>query len=479
MVVDLVIPQRGESLFEAFTEWKEAAEEKSCCDFALNVAVPHVTDGAKEEMTKLAKDHGVNSFKMFMSYKDKLMLDNSDLMKAFKHVKGLGCIAQVHAENGSIIAENQKQLLAKGVTGPEGHLLAQPEDVEEEAVLRACVLAKQVNTPLYICSPTSQGAGDLIKQYQEQGLVVYGEPSVAGLSVVGDEYDNKSWDKAAALITSPPLRPGNHRDSILHHLIGGSFVSVGSDHCAYSSSARAAGQADFTAIPQGVGGIAERLGVVYQRGVVEGKMSMTRYVEVTSSNAAKLLNIFPRKGCLAVGSDADIVVWNPDTHHTSAENQENIFSGLNMRGAAEYVVFRGKVVVAGQVVNTIPGTGQYVQARTFPSFCFDKIQKIDDMDKPKPVERDDIPANDDKPDDNKDDFGLVTPRGCWQQEVYNKQLGIYQRALSVHGVRNQQDSSFSLSGPQGGGGQGVTGTVQRRASVRVSNPPGGQGRAFW
>jgi len=479
MVVDLVIPQRGESLMKAFHEWKEAGEEKSSCDFALTVAVPHVNDDTKEEMTKLANEHGVNSFKMFMSYKDKLMLDNNDLMKAFKHVKGLGCIAKIHAENGSIIDENQKQLLAQGVTGPEGHLLAQPEDVEEEAVLRACVLAKQVNTPLYICSPTSQAAGNVIKQYQDKGLVVYGEPSVAGLSVVGDEYDNKSWDAAAALVTSPPLRPGNHRDSLLHCLVDGSFVSVGSDHCAYSSSTRAAGRDDFTAIPQGVGGIAERLWVVYQRGVVEGKMSMTRYVEVTSSNAAKLLNIFPRKGCLAVGSDADIVVWNPDSHHTNTENQESIFSGLDMRGAVEYVVFRGKVVVAGNVVNTIPGTGQYVQARTFPSYCFDKIQKIDSMEKPKPVERDDIPADNDKPDDTKDDFGLVTPRGCWQQEVYNKQLGIYQRALSVHGVRNQQDSSFSLSGPQGGGGQGVTGSVQRRASVRVSNPPGGQGRAFW
>ena len=479
MVVDLVIPQRGESLIEAFTEWKENAEEKSCCDFALTVAVPHVTDDSKEEMEKLANKLGVNSFKMFMSYKDKLMLDNSDLLKAFKHVKGLGCIAKVHAENGSIIAENQKQLLSQGVTGPEGHLLAQPEDVEEEAVLRACVLAKQVNTPLYICSPTSQGAGDVIKQYQGKGLVVYGEPSVAGLSVVGDEYDNKTWDKAAALITSPPLRPGNHRNSILQHLLDDSFVSVGSDHCDYSSCTRAVGQADFTAIPQGVGGIAERLGVVYQCGVVEGKMPMTRFVEVTSSNAAKMLNIFPRKGCLAVGSDADIVVWNPDTHHNNTQNKETIFSGLDMRGAVEYVVFRGKVVVAGQMVNTIPGTGQYIQARTFPSYCYDKIQEIDNMEKPKPVERDDIPANDDKPDDNKNDFGLVTPRGCWQQEVYNKQLGIYQRALSVHGVRNQQDSSFSLSGPQGGGGQGVTGTVQRRASVRVSNPPGGQGRAFW
>ena len=144
----------------------------------------------------------------------------------------------------------------------------------------------------------------------------------------------------------------------------------------------------------------------------------------------------------------------------------------------EYVVYRGKVVVAGSSVNTVPGCGEYVKAVTYPPFCYDKIQDRDNKNIPRPMERDDIPV-DEKPVDTKDEFGLVTPRGSWQQEVYNRQLGIYQRALSVHGVRNQQDSSFSLSGPQGGGGEQGVETIKRRASVRVSNPPGGQGRAFW
>ena len=186
------MPQKGGSLVDAFNMWKEAGEQNSCCDFAFSVAVPHVTAEAKKEMEKLAKDHGVNSFKMFMTYKDTLMLDNSELMEAFKHVKDLGCVAKVHAENGNIIAENCKRLLARGVIGPEGHLLAQPKEVEEEAVRRACTLAKQVNVPLYICSPSSMGAAEVIKEFKGKGSVIIGELSAAALAVDGSHYFSSS-----------------------------------------------------------------------------------------------------------------------------------------------------------------------------------------------------------------------------------------------------------------------------------------------
>jgi len=487
MVVDLVIPQRGESLIEAFTEWKEAAEEKSCCDFALTVAVPHVSDDAKEEMEKLANEHGVNSFKMFMAFKDTLMLESNDLLEAFKHVKELGCIAKVHAENGSIIAENQKRLLAQGMTGPEGHPLAQPEEVEEEAVLRACTLAKQANTPLYICSPSSSAAADIIKKFKDEGLVVIGEPSAAVLGVNGSHYYNKCWAHAASFVTSPPLREDpSTMEEMAEAVMDGGLDIVGSGHCTYDLSTRAQGQTEFTAIPQGVNGVEERMGVVYERGVVEGKMPMTRYVEVTSSAAAKLLNVYPRKGCIAEGSDADIVVWNTSTintithktHHQAADF--NIFEGVKVSGAAEFVVCGGKIAVAEYQVNTNPGSGQYVEAATFPATCYDKIQEMDRKDKPKAVVRADIPTDDvDGPvNSNKGTFGLTTPRGYCQQEVFNKQLGIYQRPLSAHGVRNQQDSSFSLAGPRKVREEDTVGTP-RRAAVKVNAPPGGQGGAFW
>jgi len=483
MVVDLVIPEKGGSLVDAFTAWKEAAE-KSCCDFALTVAVPHVTDGSKAEMEKLAKECGVNSFKMFMAYKDTVMLNNSELLEAFKHVKDLGCIAKVHAENGDIIAENQKRLLARGVTGPEGHSLAAPEEVEEEAVRRACTLASQANVPLYICSPSSLAATEVVKQFKEKGLTVIGEPSAASLAVDGSHYYNKCWSHAASFITSPPLRDDPQtKDKLVEALMDGSLDIVGSDHCTYDSNIRAQGNGNFTGIAQGVNGIEERMAIVYECGVETGKMELTRFVEVTSSAAAKVLNLYPRKGCIAEGSDADIVIWNKNTHRTISQKTHqqaayfNIFEGLNVTGAPEFVLCGGKIVVAEYAVNTCPGTGRYIEAPTWPSFCYDKIQDRDNQDKPEHVQRTDVPTDDvDGPVDTPDTFGLTTPRGYCQQEVFNKHLGIYQRPLSAHGVRNQHDSSFSLSGPKGVRSKEGT---SRRSTVKVNAPPGGHAGAFW
>jgi len=486
MVVDLVLPEKGASLVDAFNAWKEAGQDKSCCDFALTVAVPHVSDGSKQEMEKLAKEQGVNSFKMFMAYKDIVMLNNSELMEAFKHIKDLGCIAKVHAENGDIIAENQKRLLARGVTGPEGHALAAPEEVEEEAVRRACTLASQANVPLYICSPSSMNAAEVIKQFKEKGLTVIGEPSAATLAVDGSHCYNKCWSHAASFITSPPLRDDlQTKDELIEALIDGSLDIVGSGHCTYNSDIRAQGQANFTEIAKGVNGIEERMAIVYERGVVANKMEMTRFVEVTSSAAAKMLNLYPRKGCIAEGSDADIVIWNTNNLRTISQKTHqqaadfNIFEGLKVTGAPEFVLCGGQIVVAEYEVNTFPGTGRYIEAPTWPSFCYDKIQDRDKQDKPEHVERTDVPTDDiDGPVDTMDTFGLTTPRGYCQQEVFNKQLGIYQRPLSAHGVRNQQDSSFSLSGPQGDRSK-ESGVAPRRATVKVNAPPGGQAGAFW
>lgn len=294
----------------------------------------------------------------------------------------------------------------------------------------------------------------------------------------------------ASKCPSPPLRDDPHtKDQLVKALLDGTLDLVVSGHCTYDSSTRARGQDDFTALPQGVNGIEERMAIVYERGVVVGKMDMTRYVEVTSSAAAKLLNIYPRKGCIAEGSDADIVIWNTNNIHTITQKTHqqaagcNIFEGLKVTGAAEFVLCGGKIVVAEYQVNACPGSGQFIQAPTWPAVCYDKIQERDSQDIPDHVEREDTPTDDvDTTVDTNDTFGLTTPRGYWQEEVFNKQLGIYQRSLSAHGVRNQQDSSFSLSGPQGSYQSDPDGEIlptPRRASVRVSAPPGGHGGAFW
>ena len=301
MVVDLVVPARGESILQAYQAWREAALENSCCDFALAVAVPQVDEQTTADMEQLTKEMGVNSFKLYMSRKGQLMLSNADLMEAFKHIKELGCVAKVHAENGDIISENRRRLLARGVVGPEGHPAAQPLEVEEEAVRRACALAHQANVPLVLCSPSSPEVTAVLQEFREKGLTVLGEALAAALALDGSHYYNKCWSHAASFVTSPPLREG---EGVAEELAGAlrdgeGLDLVASEHCGVSLEERARGQADFTGIPEGVTGVEERMGVVWQQGVQGGKMEVTRFVEVTSTAAARMLNVYPRKGCIA------------------------------------------------------------------------------------------------------------------------------------------------------------------------------------
>ena len=449
MVVDLVIPDKEESLLEAFTAWKEDGEEKSCCDFTLAVGITSVTEQTLAEMKVLVSEHGVNTFKVFMSFKDSLMINSKEMMRVLKAAKELGCVVQVHAENGDLIGQNQRALLAEGVRGPEGHLLAQPAELEEEAVRRACCLASQVGLPLTISGPTSAGAVEVVQEFREKGLVVVLEPSIAGLSLPGSHYYNSCPGHAANFVSSPPLRLEEEaREALMEGLQSG-LATLSSGHCARE---RTEAWDDFTQIPQGLTGVEERLGLLYELGVQSGKMEMERFVAVTSANAAKILNIFPRKGCIAEGSDADIVILNPAAPRTiSRKSQQsnaefNIFENLQLSAGPEFVLSGGKITVAEFQVNAGPGEASYVDCLAFPAVCYDQISS--DPPAPRHVVR--AQASSDAVDgggaSNGDGFGLTTPRGFRGHQVLNKNLGVYQRPLSAHGVRNQQDSTFSLTG---------------------------------
>jgi len=511
MVVDLVLPERGDGLVEAFNSWREAAEEATCCDFALAVAVPQVDQQTRAEMQQLAKELGVNTFKLFMSQKNSLMLNNAELMEAFKVIKELGGVAKVAAENGDIVAENQRRLLARGVAGPEGHPAAQPQEVEEEAVRRACSLALQANLPLVVCSPSCTEVADIIEQFSSRGLVVLGEAQAAALAVEGSHYYSKCWGHAAAFVTSPPLREGEEvPEGLVAAMVGGAGVDlVASTHTGISMEARARGRDNFAAIPQGLTGVEERMGLVWEKGVEEGKMEVTRFVEVTSTAAAKMLNIYPRKGAIAQGSDADLVVWNPSNLRTVAQKTShhqadfNVLEGQVLRGAPEFVLQGGRIVVAEYQVSTSPGSGQYVECPTFPPSLYDRVMDRDRAAAPSPVSRTDVPSGPAPVDVVDSGFGLTTPRGySGAKEVFNKRLGIYQRPMSAHGVRNQQDSTFSLTGTGRPRPEAAQEEVSepamveeaapmmerphtagpaygRRAAVRVSAPPGGKSGAFW
>ena len=357
-VMNFVLENRNMSLVEAYNLNKSRAEKKACCDYAFHSCVYNYDDKVAKEMDVLAKEKGVNSFKCFMAYKDAFMIKDEDLIKLFKRCKELGAIALVHAENGDLIDECQKKVQALGITGPEGHLLSRPEQFEAEATMRAITIAEEVNCPVYIVHVMSKSSATVISDARRRGCVVIGEPIAAGLGTDGSNYFNKCWRHSAGHVMSPPLRNDPSTPGFLMDLLAnGDLELTGTDHCVFNTNQKALGKDNFAKIPNGVNGIEERMSIVWEKGVRTGKMDPCRFVAVTSTNAAKTFNIYPRKGCIAKGSDADIVVWDPEASRTISvanhhqANDFNIFEGMTVFGVPTVVIANGKVVLEDGQVN--------------------------------------------------------------------------------------------------------------------------------
>eukprot|EP01089_Gocevia_fonbrunei_P023348 TRINITY_DN9807_c0_g4_i2.p1 TRINITY_DN9807_c0_g4~~TRINITY_DN9807_c0_g4_i2.p1 ORF type:complete len:427 (+),score=99.36 TRINITY_DN9807_c0_g4_i2:312-1592(+) len=388
MLLDFAIPSKGESLLEAYDKWKAWADEKVNCDYSLHMAVTWWSPQVSEEMGILTRERGVNSFKMFMAYKGVFMLTDEELFYAFQRCKELGALAQVHAENGDAICEGQKKMLKLGITGPEGHQMSRPEEVEAEATNRAIMIANRVNTPLYIVHVMSKGAADAVAKARQENKIVFGEPIAAGLGTDDSHCWHHEWRHAAAFVMGPPLRDPSTKEYLMKMLASGNLHAVGTDNCTFNAPQKAMGKDDFTKIPNGVNGIEDRMAVVWTKGVVTGILTPSQFVGATSANAAKIFNIYPRKGRIEVGSDADLVVWDgqgkrvisKDTHHHAVDF--NIFEGMEVTGIADVTISRGVVVWENGKLNTVKGSGKFVPRACFGSI-FDSIAAKD-------LERDEI-----------------------------------------------------------------------------------------
>lgn len=488
MIIDFVTKKSPNmTLLEAYEDYRSRADERICCDYGLSVVLNDFNEDVFREMETLVKDKGINSFKMFMAYKGTLMMEDTKMIQAFKACSKLGALARVHAENGDIIYENQNKLLSMEITGPEGHLYSREEEVEAEATHRAIVLANQVNCPLYVVHVMSRGAAEMILRKRAQGCVVFGEPITAGLATDGSHYFNRCWKHAAAHVLSPPLRPDpSTRVYLMDLLASGELQTTGSDHCVFSSAQKTIGQDDFTRIPNGVNGVEERMGVIWENGVNTGQLDPCKFVAVTSANAAKIFNIYPRKGKIQAGSDADVVVWDPekervfsaDTHHSACDF--NILEGFRCRGAPVYVISQGRVVVEGGEVHAVKGAGKFVPMAPNCNYVYAAVRQREAA-VPHKVDRS---AAQPPPEAAEEQAvtAAVAPAGQSAPPpppYYKEPLfpamprEFHSRPLTRGGCRNLQDSTFSLSGAQ------IDDEKGSRAAIRVHNPPGGRSSGIW
>ncbi|SEG59202.1 dihydropyrimidinase [Marinobacterium lutimaris] len=392
MIIDFVIPSPQQSLLEAYGTWREWAS-RSVSDYSFHVAVTWWDESVRDEMKILVEQEGVNSFKHFMAYKNAIMAEDETLVNSFTRCMELGAMPTVHAENGELVYHLQKKLAEQGITGPEGHPLSRPSEVEGEAANRAIRFAQTLGVPLYLVHVSCKEALGEISRARQEGQRVYGEVLAGHLELDDGVYRSDDWDFAAAHVMSPPFRPKEHQSALWKGLQGGTLQTTATDHCCFCTDQKAMGKDDFSMIPNGTAGVEDRMMIMWDSGVNTGRLTMNEFVAVTSANAAQIFNIYPQKGRVAEGSDADIVIWDPaqsktisaKTHHQNVDF--NIFEGRTVTGVPSHTISQGKVVYANGELFVEEGAGRYIKRPAFAS-PFAAQKRFNEAHTPTAVERD-------------------------------------------------------------------------------------------
>ena len=391
MIIDFVIPAPQQNIMEAYHQWREWSQ-KAVADYSFHVAITWWDETVHADMQTLVEKYGVNSFKHFMAYKGAIMATDEILVNSFNRALELGAICTVHAENGDMVAQLQNKIFEMGITGPEGHPLSRPPEVEGEAASRAISIANVYGVPLYVVHVSTKQSLEAITRARNAGQKVFGEVLAGHLLIDESVYLDKNFESAAAHVMSPPFRAKEHQDGLWKGILSGNLQTTATDHACFCNDQKAAGKDDFRITPNGTAGIENRMEVLWHHGVNTGLLNMNEFVKVTSTNAAQIFNIYPRKGTISVGADADIVVWDPEatktisakTHHQNIDF--NIFEGMKVKGCASHTISAAKVVYANGELKVERGAGKYIDRPAYASF-YQGLDVQAEINKPKSVNR--------------------------------------------------------------------------------------------
>src|SRR5213595_787480 len=369
-LIDFAIQYKGQSLRTAFDTWMSKASQRAVCDYSFHCIVTDLGGTQLQEMNALVGE-GVTSFKLFMAYPGVFMLDDASIFRALQTTAKNGGLVCMHAENGSAIDVIVQQALAEGKKAPKYHALTRPTTAEAEAVSRAIALAEMAGAPVYIVHMSCNDALEKVREARDRGLPVYAETCPQYLYLSLENMEAPGFEGAKYVFT-PPLREKWHQEKLWSGLKHDHLQVVSTDHCPFCfKEQKELGKDDFTKIPNGGPGIEHRMSLIYSGGVAHGRFSVKRFVELVSTTPAKLFGLYPRKGTIAVGSDADLVIFDPHRKHTiSAKTHHmrvdySMFEGIQVTGMPDLVLCRGKVVVDGDQFLGRAGQGEFLKRATY------------------------------------------------------------------------------------------------------------------
>ncbi len=367
-IIDFAVQNKGESLIAGLDRWHQKAEGKCAIDYGFHLITTELEDNQIEEMHTIM-DEGVTSFKLFMAYPGVFLVDDATIFRAMSAAGERGGLICMHAENGIVINEIIKRALAEGKTAPKYHALTRPTVAEAEGVHRAIAIAEMAESPVYIVHLSCADALNQVREARDRGIAAFAEtcPQYLFLSIedYGEDFNG------AKFVMTPPLREKSNQTELWKGLKMDDLQVISTDHCPFCmKEQKELGKADFTKIPNGAPGVEHRVPLIYNGGVVENRISLNRFVELTSTAAAKMFGLFPKKGTIAIGSDADIVVFDPakeqtisvQSHHMNVDY--SAYEGKKIKGTVESVLSRGKVVIDNGNYQGKPGDGRFLKRGT-------------------------------------------------------------------------------------------------------------------